>query len=314
MCGASPGYDKLERLHRVYATDGASAALRALLRYPLDSTTRSQLGDTDPLKFHLEKLLAATHLGYWPQVRDPRTFNEHVLHRKLCTANRRFAQLEDKWRAREYVKDRIGDWVLPEVYHVTDDAETIPYESLPGEFVVKATHGCGMNQIVEDKSTVYPGDLEAQCEAWLNQTFGKATNEYWYADIPPRILVEEHLQDAAYGTPPDYKFLVFDGTAEYVEVHFDRFGATKNRLFDRQWNAMDVEYDYPVGPAIDEPVRFDEMLDIAETLGTGFDFLRVDLYQPTEHRVVFGEFSIAPAAGRGRFDPIEFDHELGSYW
>jgi len=38
------------------------------------------------------------------------------------------------------------------------------------------------------------------------------------------------------------------------------------------------------------------MVDIAETLCEVFDFIRVDLYELNEERVVFGEMTVGPAS------------------
>ena len=55
------------------------------------------------------------------------------------------------------------------------------------------------------------------------------------------------------------------------------------------------------------------MLEIAEALGAGVDFVRVDLYC-LERRVVFGELTNYPLAGRAAFEPAEFDRWLGGWW
>ena len=56
------------------------------------------------------------------------------------------------------------------------------------------------------------------------------------------------------------------------------------------------------------------MIDVAETLGEGFEFVRVDLYQPNGEEIIFGEMTLAPTAGLIPFDPLEFDFILGYYW
>jgi TupA-like ATPgrasp len=55
------------------------------------------------------------------------------------------------------------------------------------------------------------------------------------------------------------------------------------------------------------------MLDVAERLGAETDFVRVDLYCP-RGRVVFGELTNYPVAARGKFNPPEFDRQLGEWW
>ena len=55
------------------------------------------------------------------------------------------------------------------------------------------------------------------------------------------------------------------------------------------------------------------MIEIAERLGVGIDFVRVDLYALPE-RIVCGELTNYPLAGTGWFDPPEFDRRLGAFW
>jgi hypothetical protein len=55
------------------------------------------------------------------------------------------------------------------------------------------------------------------------------------------------------------------------------------------------------------------MLEIAESLGSDVDFIRVDLYE-VGGRIFFGELTNTPEGGGGRFDPREFDATLGQHW
>jgi hypothetical protein len=55
------------------------------------------------------------------------------------------------------------------------------------------------------------------------------------------------------------------------------------------------------------------MIDLAERIAQGFDFLRVDLYQ-VEERIYFGEITVYPNAGLAPFQPAEWDRKLGDWW
>jgi hypothetical protein len=55
------------------------------------------------------------------------------------------------------------------------------------------------------------------------------------------------------------------------------------------------------------------MLNAAEIIAGDLDFARVDLYDVGQHPL-FGEVTLAPGAGLGRFRPSEFDLALGSLW
>ena len=261
-----------------------------------------------------EKLNMYPLVGYWPQIREPRSFNEKLAHRKLLTDNEKFTEVQDKWAVRDYVNERVGDEVLTEVYHVTDDPETIPFDELPEKFVVKPTHGCGWIEIVDDKSKADFEEIKEKCGEWLSKTFGQKQREYWYKDIKPRIMVEEYIEGENGGVPRDYKFFVFHGDIEFIDIHFDRFGNRKRRFFDKDWNPMDFELNFPIGPAIDKPDNLEQMLKVAESIGEEFDFIRVDLYNPSGEEIKFGEVTVCQGSGRSRFQPKEADFTLGGYW
>ena len=66
-------------------------------------------------------------------------------------------------------------------------------------------------------------------------------------------------------------------------------------------------------PPAEIPASIDEMIRIAEALGAGTDLVRVDLYE-IGGRILFGELTNYPSAGRGSFDPPEYDEILGAAW
>lgn len=261
-----------------------------------------------------EKFRLFDELGYWPKIKNPRSFNEKLLFILFFTDNDEYSMTADKWEVREYVSDAVGDHILNEVYLLTEDPEAISFENLPQEFVIKPTHGSGWVHRVENKRTMDREWVRSQCLEWLSTTYGEDSYEYWYEDIEPRIMVERYLRNEHGMVPRDFKFYVFHGTVEYIDVHFDRFDHHRSRFFTREWEPLSVLKGHPLGPAIEPPNCLQEMIDIAETLGNPFGFMRVDLYQPSPSQIVFGELTVAPNAGRTGFRPSEFDFELGHLW
>jgi len=305
---------KLDRLKLWYTDEGVIGLLKAVwvtLVYltPLYPVLERILGEE-----RHEKLIRAPRCGYWPNITYPQSYNEKILHRKLHTSDDRYAKLADKWQVREFVEERVGGKILNEVYHVTNDPETIPFDELPHRFVIKANHGCGWNILVENKNAIDPGEIKMQCREWLESTYGERKREYWYREIEPKIIVEKYIEDDKHDVPRDFKFFVFNGRVEYIEVDFDRFSDHKRRFFDREWNPQNFTLEFPLGPKAEEPAQLAEMIEIAETLGEDFEHVRVDLYQPTEDTILFGEITVAHGSGTERFDPKKYDFEFGSYW
>ncbi|MDG5821324.1 ATP-grasp fold amidoligase family protein [Natronococcus sp. A-GB7] len=260
-----------------------------------------------------ERLGMAPLVGYWPDFENPRSFNEKIAYRKLKTNKSCFSTLSDKYLVREYVKERVGEEYLTDLYHVTDNPETIPFEELPDKFVIKANHSSGRNRIVTNKSDIDTTEIKYECRQWLSEDFD-GLREYWYTEIKPRITIEEFLDDDLYEVPLDYKFFVFDGEVEYVQVDYGRFGAHTRSIYDNNWEEQPFEYIYPKAPPIDKPDSLEEMIEVAESLADNLNFVRVDLFDVEGGGIYFGEMTFAPEGGTGRFQTKEYDFAVGSHW
>jgi hypothetical protein len=107
---------------------------------------------------------------------------------------------------------------------------------------------------------------------------------------------------------------VFGGRAEYVQVDLDRFVEHRRNILDRNGKRLTATLDYPAHPgAAEPPACFGHMIDIAERLAEGWDFVRVDLYE-CAGRIVFGEMTGTPQNGLGIFDPPIWDLTFGALW
>jgi hypothetical protein len=143
----------------------------------------------------------------------------------------------------------------------------------------------------------------------VGQSYGRWLDEWHYARIPRGILAEPFV---GRGTqlPVDYKFYVFGGRAEYVQVHLGRGTDHRWILFDRAWQRVSA----PTRDADPPPPRsFAAMVAAAEELGRGFEFVRVDLYE-VDDRPLFGEMTFLPGSGLDRFNPVSLDGIIGAHW
>ena len=310
--------NKLRTLKEIYDKEGLQSVLKECREYlfingPAAPYIKSILGR----RIH-HKLYMYLRLGYWPNIKNPRSFNEKLLHRKLYTNNELFSVVEDKWRVREYVSKKVGDDILTEVYHITDDPSTIPFKQLPEEYVIKPTHLSGGANFIIDKESCPPNFeiIEKTCSQWLNKTYGQMKEEYWYLNITPRIMVEEYIDSNKYKAPIDYKFMVFHGEVKFIHATYNRFDdkETERVFYDNNWNEIDVALYFKQGKGIPKPPKFNKMIKIAEKLGEDFEHVRIDLYNPNETDVYFGEITVAESSGGNPFVPREYDFKFGSYW
>jgi hypothetical protein len=254
------------------------------------------------------------NIGVFPNIIRPKTYNEKVLHRMLFDRRPILTRLQDKYAARDYVKERLGEDVLPRLYWVTKNPSDIPFDDLPTSFVVKPTHGSGWYRLVSDKAVVDRQELIERCKFWLSENYYYAEREWVYKYIEPRLLVEEYVTDGTEPDPIRYKLLVFHGNARVITVEVGVPGQSSYGFYGRSWERLPGFYPrWKKMGALARPKHLDAMIQYAEILSDGLDFIRVDLYD-TDAKVYFGELTTCPGGGTTRFGPKEFDRDLGALW
>ena len=273
------------------------------------------------------------------RINPPVDFNEKLQWLKLHYRNPLMVTCADKWAVRGYVKDRIGEKYLAECIGVYDDVEKIPFESLPQQFVLKATHGSGWNIICPDKSKIDWTLAKAKMRKWLRSDFSQNGREWQYHEIKPQIICEKFLVDPELPMLRDYKLFTFKGGTKYIWVDFTEsagklgnerieqaIGYSKPKIVDglvRYRNIYDANWNFMPGrgslhpckqtDTVKKPECLSEMLDVAKKLASDFPQCRVDLYVLGGKRVVFGELTFTGGNGCNAFYPQTFNDELGSY-
>jgi len=247
--------------------------------------------------------------GYVPRFHHAASFSELIQARKLLEKDLRFISYSDKVAVKDFVASRLGqDWIIPTLYAGYNLPEGCEF---PPPLVVKANHGSGWIAFVGSRDQEEWKRLRAITVKWMHTRWPKRSHEWWYNEIEPKVLIEPLIGE---GDLPDFKFFVFGGRAEFIQVDTDRFTDHKRAFYDRNWHKQDFSLGCPLEPRLmDPPQHLSAMINAAETLGRDFEFVRVDLYDlPSGPK--FGEITFSPGCGFERFSPSSIDYEFGKLW
>lgn len=246
-------------------------------------------------------------------LKNPKRYTEKIQWYKLYYRNEKMPVCVDKYRVREYLREKGLSDIAVKLYAAYDDAGQIRLEDLPEKFILKTSNGSGTNIICKDKNKIDEKEVRKKVAAFLNQSGASAGREWAYSYVKPKIIVEELLEDGKTpdGAICDYKFLCFGGQPEYVVYDTDRFTGHKRNIYDLEWKDLHIESDCPCcEKAVPKPDNLEEMIRIAKILSEDFPAVRVDLYS-VNGKVYFGELTFFPWSGYVQFTPDKFDFEVG---
>lgn len=254
------------------------------------------------------------NLGYWPNLKNPQTFNEKLQWLKLYNRNDILTTLVDKIEVKKYVANKIGEEYVIPTLEVYDSVADIKISKLPDKFVLKCNHNSGGLVISRNKKSFDLAQAKKTLSKALRLNYFKVGREWPYKNITPRILAETLLENGG-NDLPDYKFFCFNGKFRTCLVCVNRFGngGLRMNFYDKDWNLLPFTRQYDNIPyEVKRPVTFEKMIKLAENLASNFQFVRVDFYSINE-KIYFGEMTFFPGNGWAKFNPIEWDYKMG-HW
>lgn len=267
-------------------------------------------------KQHYCEQKAYKQLGYFPNLKEPRSLNEKIIWLALHYKNPDIAVAADKTRAKDWMAGRVSPEHLVPTLGVYEDVNDIDFGALPDRFAAKLNDGWGGEDVllVRDKNDLDLDHTRALLSSWLFPWKNYYYNNLCVTDekMPrPAILIEEYLDQP--GGLNDYKFYCCNGEPKFALVVAGRGTDHQSRAFvDMDWQPLPVaRLGMAVGGDPQRPQCLDTMLDLCRRLSAGFPFVRVDLYE-VNGRVYVGEMTFTP----GMFLPFsskEWDFRLGEY-
>ena len=266
------------------------------------------------LMFRVQHLRMHRRFGkhwYWANLKQPRTFNEHLLRSKLGQEHHSLAYLVDKAKVKNWVGKRIGAQHIIPTLGVYEQPADVPINRLLRPCILKPTHASGHVLVLKGGNGEPASDeIQRELAGWQRINHYWVSGESQYRDIAPRIICEP-LLGGGKGDLPDYKFFCFHGEPAFIQVDLSRHTRHVRRYYDVQWQPQAFTLRYPMATAeVPCPGPFDQMLDIARKLSAGFAFVRIDLYA-VEGRIYFGELTFHPESGIAPFSDFRTDLELG---
>ena len=275
----------------------------------------------------------------------PVTFNEFIRNRvRVLPIDPVIVRTADKLAVKDWTTEVSGGRI-----HCVPARDPHTSEN----FVLKPNHTSGLIVIVKDGVVVLadraPGikvgdsvqqvrdKYDALVDAWANyysQPSRKDTRERWYKHIPFGVVCEALLSDPRDPrcVTPDYKFHVFGGKVELVQIHYARTGPARHTAvhLDRNFKLVrGVSITNPqskvrlISNQADVPSKpptWDTMIKYAEYLARKWAYVRVDFYEndkPDEADPpgpYLSEMTFSPNAGWCTLRPAPLQRSWGDKW
>lgn len=247
---------------------------------------------------------------------SPITFNEKLNWLKINDRKKIYCRLVDKYEVKHEVASIIDNSCIIPTIGVYNNFSQIDFEILPDSFVIKCTHDSGSTIICKNKSSLDFIKMRNVINASLSRNFYYVNREWPYKKIFPRIIVEEYLKNN-FNDLYDYKFFVFNGVAKCFKVDYERQTNHHANYYDMECNLLPFGEVYcPPDPSkkIVISQNYIKMKEYAEKIARHYcmPFARVDFYDVNDN-VFFGEITLYPFGGFGKFIPEEWDIILGDW-
>ncbi len=253
-------------------------------------------------------LIFRKSMGYFPNLNQPKTYNEKIQWLKLNDRKPEYHEMVDKYEVRKFVSERIGSKYLIDLYGLYNSSEEIDFCQLPNQFVMKSTHGSHSVYICKNKTEEDYNKIRNLSKDWFNQDIYTRYREWAYKGLKKRIIAEKLLVDSEGKTPDDYKIMCFNGKPMVIQHHQNRFGNYTLDYYDCNWKRLSVYRPYAPNSSNPKPkpINLENMVNIAKSLSKGIKFVRVDLYN-LGGIIKFGEMTFYPTSGLTPLEPPEWD-------
>ncbi len=250
-----------------------------------------------------------------PNLEKPETLNEKINWLKLNYKNPLIIICCDKYRVKEYVRDKTGMDLCVRTIKTWENYNDIYFDDLPERFVLKVNWSSGYNIFVQDKSALSEHEKKLilkQLDIWTRPFSNSYYDSFnWgYKDIEPVIYAEEML-DSKF-TRYEYKVFCFNGKPVFTLIEKEPNGANPQRVcidLDGERLPFCFGEQTPADKYVVFPC-YKRLIEISEKLSAEFPFVRVD-FLVNESKFYLGELTFYSGGGFSHINPGQWNKELG---
>ena len=248
-------------------------------------------------------------------LKNPESFSEKLQWLKLYDRNSDYIKMVDKYEAKKYVADIIGEEYIIPTLGIYDKFDDIDFDELPKQFVIKCTHDSGGIVVCRDKDELDIKKAKKKIKKSLKINYFYQGREWPYKKLKPRIIIEPYMEDNKAKELIDYKMMCFNGNVQMLFTCTERFSSDglKVTFFDLNWNKLPFERKYKASKEkIEKPINFTKMVEFSKKISKSIPFVRIDWYE-INGKLYFGEITFYPGSGLEKFYPEKWDYILGDY-
>ena len=259
------------------------------------------------------KIVYKMRTGKKLNLQEPKTFNEKLQWLKLYDRKPEYTIMVDKYEAKKYIAEQIGEEYIIPTLGVWDRFEDIDFDALPHQFVLKCTHDSGGLAICRDKSTFDKETARKKIARSLKRNYYWSGREWQYKDVKPRIIAEKYIEETKDDALTDYKFFCFHGVSKIMYISKDHGTDPRTDFFDMEFNHLPVRARDPQAEITPErPMQFEKMREMAEILSKDIPHLRVDFYL-VNGKIYIGELTFYHMSGFTKVQPDEWNLKMGQW-
>lgn len=245
---------------------------------------------------------------------NPKLFTEKLQWLKINDRKSLYTQMVDKYEAKKYIKDIVGDKYNVPTYGIYEKFSDINFDEIPDKFVMKCTHNSGGTVICTNKNEFKKEEANKKISKNLEYSHYYSGREWPYKNVKPRIIIEKLLQNDDKSEVVEYNFFCFNGEPKLVMTcSGDKRIKRYNDFYDMNFKKIELKCEYDNSDVIyQKPKQFDKMVELSKKLSAKIPHLRVDLYVCND-KIYVGELTFYHWSGFCKFEPEEWDRKMGEW-